>query len=89
MRKISKRGQDTIGSLSGIIQENVLGQQIVKIFGREKYEEERFGKENNLLNKTTIATQTINIKINVLDSKLLILFHPKINAKDSNYLLND
>ncbi len=59
MRKISKRGQDTIGSLSGIIQENVLGQQIVKIFGREKYEEERFDKENNLLNKTFIKAEKI------------------------------
>lgn len=59
MRKLSKRGQDAIGSLSAIVQEGILGIRVVKIFGREKFEQKRFEKENQNLHNTFIKSEMI------------------------------
>ena len=59
LRKLSKRGQDAIGNLSGILQESILGNRVVKIFGREKYEEERFRRENEVLTKTFVSSEKV------------------------------
>jgi ATP-binding cassette, subfamily B, bacterial MsbA len=46
MRKISRRNQATLGSMSAMLQETISGNRIVKAFGMEEYEKKRFGKEN-------------------------------------------
>lgn len=48
--KIGKRFQDADeaeGALSGTVQENLTGVRVVRAFGREKYEIDRFDKKNN------------------------------------------
>ncbi|MGI6524722.1 MAG: ABC transporter ATP-binding protein [Bdellovibrionota bacterium] len=72
IRKLSKRGQDAIGSISGLIQETVLGHQIVKIFNREKFEEERFAKENENLTRTFIKSERIRAAIGPLNEVMAI-----------------
>ncbi len=52
IRKLSKRGQDSIGSLSALFRETLSGHKVIKIFGRERFEEERFKKANNELTLT-------------------------------------
>lgn len=48
LRKISAEGQGKTADISSLLFETVSGIRIVKAFGMEKYEEERFRKENNL-----------------------------------------
>ena len=48
--RIGKRFQDADeaeGALSGTVQENLTGVRVVRAFGREKYEIDRFDKKNN------------------------------------------
>lgn len=59
MRKLSKRGQDAIGSLSALFQESILGQRVVKIFCREGFEQERFERGNENLTKTFIRSERV------------------------------
>jgi subfamily B ATP-binding cassette protein MsbA len=59
LRKLSKRGQDAIGTLSGILQESILGNKVVKIFCRERYERERFERENDALSRTFITSERV------------------------------
>lgn len=59
MRKLSKVGQDAIGGLSSRLQESVLGNRVVKTFGREEFERERFKANNQELTKTFIRTSRI------------------------------
>jgi len=49
LRRYSKRGQATLGNLSALLQETIQGNRIVKAFGMEQYELERFGAENRRL----------------------------------------
>jgi len=46
-RAISKRIQKTMGSLTHVLEETVQGQRVVKIYGGQEYELDRFGKSNN------------------------------------------
>lgn len=41
-----KEADEAEGTLSAIAQENLTGVRVVRAFGREKYERERFGKQN-------------------------------------------
>lgn len=49
MRKLSHRGLDTLGGLSTLLQETVQGARVVKAFGMEGYEKDRFAGENDRL----------------------------------------
>ena len=49
LRRYSKRGQETLGLLSALMQETVQGNRIVKAFGMERWEEKRFRGENQRL----------------------------------------
>ena len=49
LRRYSKRGQETLGLLSALMQETVQGNRIVKAFGMEHWEEKRFRGENQRL----------------------------------------
>lgn len=59
MRKLSKRGQDVIGTLSSMMQESILGNKVVKIFGREEFEQERFRVENESLTDTFVRSEKV------------------------------
>jgi len=47
--KINKRSQETVAKLNVMLQESFTGTKIVKAFGREKLEQERFDGVNNQL----------------------------------------
>ena len=49
MRSSSKRGQSSLGRLTALLQETIQGNRVVKAFGMEAYERERFAKENQRL----------------------------------------
>jgi subfamily B ATP-binding cassette protein MsbA len=49
MRQLSHRGLDTLGSLSALLQETVVGNRVVKAFGMQAYEKARFDAENRRL----------------------------------------
>jgi subfamily B ATP-binding cassette protein MsbA len=57
IRRLSKRGQDAIGSLSALFQESMQGHRVVKIFCREDYEQARFEKGNHELTRTFIKSE--------------------------------
>lgn len=59
LRKLSKKGQEEIGGLTALLQETILGHRVVKIFGREEYERERFREENERLNSTFVKSEMI------------------------------
>ncbi len=46
LRKLSTKSQESMGDLSVILHETIGGNRIVKAFGMEDYEKERFGGEN-------------------------------------------
>ncbi|MFQ5917969.1 MAG: ABC transporter ATP-binding protein, partial [Candidatus Binatia bacterium] len=54
IRRFTKRGQVTTGSLATLLQESIQGNRIVKAFGMEGYEDKRFGQENQRLFKQSI-----------------------------------
>ncbi len=49
LRRFSKRGQRTLGLLTSLLQETIQGNRVVKAFGMEEYERERFQTENRRL----------------------------------------
>jgi len=66
-RNISKRIQNSMGSITHVLEETVQAQRVVKIFGGQEYEQERFDKSNNknrqqnlkLMVSTTLSTSTL------------------------------
>ena len=54
VRRFTKKGQVTIGQLTSLIQEAIQGIRIVKAFGMEEYERNRFFRENRRLLKLGI-----------------------------------
>ncbi len=59
MRKIATSTQVTMGSLTTLLQETISGTRIVKAFGMEDYENERFGEENERLFKLTMKSVSV------------------------------
>ena len=60
MRKVATSTQITMGTLSSLLQETISGTRIVKAFGMEKYENERFAAENERLFKLNMKTVSVN-----------------------------
>lgn len=60
MRKIATRTQITMGSFSSLLQETISGARIVKAFGMEGYENERFARENERLFR--LMMKSISVK---------------------------
>ncbi len=56
LRPIWLRVQDLQGRMGTVLQENLSGQRVVKAFGREEYENEKFGKEARELFDNAFAT---------------------------------
>jgi len=49
MRRLSRQGLDTLGNLSALLQETIVGNRVVKAFGMEDYEKTRFEGESDRL----------------------------------------
>jgi subfamily B ATP-binding cassette protein MsbA len=49
VRTSSRRGQGSLGNLTALLQETIQGNRVVKAFGMEGYERERFAAENRRL----------------------------------------
>jgi subfamily B ATP-binding cassette protein MsbA len=49
LRSFAKKGQVSMGNMTMLLQETIQGNRVVKAFGMESYEKERFGKENDRL----------------------------------------
>jgi subfamily B ATP-binding cassette protein MsbA len=59
MRQLSRRGLDTLGDLSALLQETVVGNRVVKAFGMQGYEVSRFGAESERLLATYLRAARI------------------------------
>jgi subfamily B ATP-binding cassette protein MsbA len=49
LRAFSKKGQISMGNMTMLLQETIQGNRVVKAFGMEQYEKQRFSEENNRL----------------------------------------
>jgi len=59
IKKFTRRGQVSTGMLTSLLQESIQGNRIVKAFGMERYEDDRFMTENWQLFKQSLrATRT-------------------------------
>lgn len=59
MRRLSKIGQDAIGRLSAMLYESIIGNRVIKIFGREQHEVQRFKNENSTLTDTFVRSEKV------------------------------
>lgn len=59
MRQLSRRGLDTLGDLSALLQETVVGNRVVKAFGMQGYESARFDAESRRLLSTYLRAARI------------------------------
>ncbi len=59
LRKVATGTQVTLGSLSSLLQETISGIRIVKAFGMENYEGDRFGRENEQLFRLFMKSASI------------------------------
>lgn len=59
MRKLSRRGLDTLGDLSALLQETIVGNRVVKAFGMQRYEAERLAAESRRLLGTYLRAARI------------------------------
>jgi subfamily B ATP-binding cassette protein MsbA len=73
MRRLSKRGQEAVGSLSALLQESIIGNQVVKIFSREQYELVRFTAENSRLSETFIRSERVRASTGPINEVLASL----------------
>ncbi|MBM7556975.1 ABC transporter transmembrane domain-containing protein [Halanaerobacter jeridensis] len=81
IRKVSKRAQVKVANVSDILQETISGIRVVKSFGREEYEYERFQEQNkanfraNLKNSQLNATLTPVTEFLAAMSFLVVLWY--------------
>ena len=59
-RRIAKRIQDTVGSITSIIDEAVTGQREVKIYGGRRYEQQRFEAVNAAIRRLNMKVASTN-----------------------------
>lgn len=57
LRKLSRRGQEGIGTLSELMQESILGNRVVKVFNQEQREQKLFDDANNNLTRIFIRSE--------------------------------
>lgn len=58
MRALGRRGQESVGAISSLLQSTIIGGKVVRVFGREPYEEKRFNDENSKLFRTMVKGDT-------------------------------
>lgn len=60
LRNVARGQQESMGKITQVLQESIEGNKVVKIFGGQKYEEERFGKsiqeQRRLAMRATLAS---------------------------------
>src|SRR2546428_417925 len=59
IKRFTRRGQISTGALTSLLQESIQGNRIVKAFGMEQYEDERFVEENWRLFKQSMRASRI------------------------------
>ena len=59
IRRFTRRGQIRTGTLTALLQESIQGNRIVKAFGMEKYENQRYQQENWRLFKQSLRASRI------------------------------
>ncbi len=67
VKSVSKKGQVTMGAITSLLHEAIGGVRIVKAFGMEGYESERFSKENERFARYRLK----NIKVRAVSSPLI------------------
>ncbi len=60
MRRRSGRAQDRMGDVTSILQETIVGARIVKAFGMERYESERFGRANEAFFRAFVRLRRVS-----------------------------
>ena len=60
MRNVATRTQVAMGSIATMLQETIAGTRIVKVFGREDYEGERFARRNERLFRLTLKSVSVS-----------------------------
>jgi ATP-binding cassette, subfamily B, bacterial MsbA len=70
LRRLSRIGQDGVGSLGARMQEFVAGSKIVQIFMAEEYESERFKNENEKLTQTLLKSERFRAAIGPINEIL-------------------
>jgi len=63
IKKFTKRGQESTGRLTVLLQESIQGNRIVKAFGMESYEDGRFMAENGRLFKQSLRASRIKAMV--------------------------
>ena len=66
LRPIMRRTQDLQGELGVVLQENLSGMRVVKAFGREMFERDKFDKQANLLFENSYASNKLQAKYSPL-----------------------
>lgn len=64
IKRFTRRGQVATGTLTGLLQESIQGNRIVKAFGMEGYEGKRFSEENHRLFKQSIRASRMRAIMN-------------------------
>ena len=59
IKRLTRRGQISTGTLTSLLQESIQGNRIVKAFGMESYEDQRFMQENWKLFKQSLRASRI------------------------------
>lgn len=59
IKRFTRRGQISTGALTALLQESIQGNRVVKAFGMEGYEEQRFREENWRLFKQSLRASRI------------------------------
>ena len=59
IKRFTRRGQISTGALASLLQESIQGNRIVKAFGMEQYENQRFVEENRHLFKQSLRASRI------------------------------
>ena len=75
IRKISRRLQQSVGDITHVAQETVDGQRVVKIFGGQAYENNRFLKanqKNRQQNMKIVVTQATSVPVVQLVAAVLL-----------------
>ena len=57
VRRLSRTGQNQLGGLTSLLQETIVGHNVVQAFTNEEYECSRFEKENELLRQTSLRAE--------------------------------
>lgn len=60
LRRLATRGQEKMGDLTSVLQETLVGVRVVKAYGREESESERFGMSNKAFVRATMKAAQLS-----------------------------